>query len=505
MVNVVLPGFEDTAARAAVGLGDRGDEREAEPRAAGGAGAGAVAAGEALEGVLLQSRGQAGAVVVDGDQHLTGACRRRDRDGRARRGVAARVAEQVGDQLVEPLDVTGHGHRLLGQPQLPPVVGCDDARVGDRLEQQPGHVDLGALERAAGVQPGEQEQVLDQAGHPVGLGLHLGEGRGEGGGVVRRTTGQLGVAVDGGQRGPQLVRGVRDELAHLLLAAVPGLEGLRHVVEHRVQRVPDLADLGLGVGVLLLDPGLDGRLAAGERLEGHLVGAWPRPRASGRSCRRISQRPTRAATATPASASSSDQISRLRIVAWMSRGGQADDPAVALVVGVGHRAEVADGQVDAVHLAVGRAPRSSSLRAFDESVLAPPAWVMTRPSLSPSEVTISTDPARLAEVGVAGAAAAAVRRSVGPAGAWVHGASQRVVHLLVEATGQVLVQGHGRGDHHQRAHQRDEHDHRGHEASASGCAAYAPQPPLPVGLRTYPAPRIVWIIGSRPASIFLRR
>ena len=25
------------------------------------------------------------------------------------------------------------------------------------------------------------------------------------------------------------------------------------------------------------------------------------------------------------------------------------------------------------------------------------------------------------------------------------------------------------------------------------------------GLRTYPAPRMVWIIGSRPASIFLRR
>ena len=25
------------------------------------------------------------------------------------------------------------------------------------------------------------------------------------------------------------------------------------------------------------------------------------------------------------------------------------------------------------------------------------------------------------------------------------------------------------------------------------------------GFRTYPAPRIVWIIGSRPASTFLRR
>ena len=190
----------------------------------------------------------------------------------------AGVAEQVGDHLVEPLLVAGHRDGLVGELQLPAVVGGEHAGVGDGLEQQPGDVDLGALERAAGVEAGEQEQVLDQRGHPVGLGLDLGEGRGERGRVVRRTTGQLGVPVDGGEGSPQLVRGVGDELAHLLLAAVPGVEGRLDVRRAGCSARPDLADLGALVGEALghalgqVDvAGASGSAATVVRGRGHLV------------------------------------------------------------------------------------------------------------------------------------------------------------------------------------------------------------------------------------------
>ena len=167
------------------------------------------------------------------------------RDGAAGGGVLAGVGQQVGDDLVQPRLVAGDGERRVGQGQPPLVVGVDDARVVDRLEQQPGQVDGLALERAARVEAGQQEQVLDQPGHPRRLGLHLVE-RGAGG--LRAAAGELGVAGDRRQRRTQLVRGVRDELAHLLLAAVALVEGRLDVVEHRVERRADLADLGALVG-----------------------------------------------------------------------------------------------------------------------------------------------------------------------------------------------------------------------------------------------------------------
>ena len=55
----------------------------------------------------------------------------------------------------------------------------------------------------------------------------------------------------------------------------------------------------------------------------------------------------------------------------------------------------------------------------------------------------------------------------------------------------------------ERGHRDQQHDHR-HQPGGEG-----ERPPRSerhdAGFRTYPAPRIVWIIGSRPASTFLRR
>ena len=98
--------------------------------------------------------------------------------------------------------------------------------------------------------PGQQQQVLDEPLHPQRLGLdarqRVGDRRGH---RLALATGQLGIPADGGERGAQLVRGVGDELAHPLLALVTRLQRALDVVEHVVEREPDLADLGARVGV----------------------------------------------------------------------------------------------------------------------------------------------------------------------------------------------------------------------------------------------------------------
>ena len=66
--------------------------------------------------------------------------------------------------------------------------------------------------------------------------------------------------------------GVGDELAHLLLAAVPGLQRGLDVGEQRVERRADLADLGALVGEVLGHPLGQVDLAGGQRQLGHLVG-----------------------------------------------------------------------------------------------------------------------------------------------------------------------------------------------------------------------------------------
>ena len=256
--------------RAAVGGDDRGDQGEAEAVAALLAGPGTrdVAAGEALEGVVDEVVGEAGAVVVDGEATRVGG----DGDGGAGGRVLAGVGQQVRHDLVQALLVAGDLHGLLGQREPPLVVGGQHPGVGDGLDEESGEVDGFADERAAGVEAGEEQQVLDQGGHPPGLLLDLGQRRVGRRPVVGAAAGELGVAGDRRQRRPQLVRGVRHELAHLLLAPVPGAQRCLDVLEHRVQRRADLADLGALVGEVLGHPLLERDRAGGQRELGHRVG-----------------------------------------------------------------------------------------------------------------------------------------------------------------------------------------------------------------------------------------
>ena len=150
--------------------------------------------------------------------------------------------------------------------------------VADRVDHQPGQVHRLVRDGAAGVQPGQQQQVVDQAGHPGALRLdpaqrvrHVGRHR------LAAAAGQLGVAADRGQRGAQLVAGVGDELAYPGLAGLPGGSAADDVAEHPVERGADLADLGARVGV-------------GVR---HPLGSATSPRSSGSSETRVAVAATR--------------------------------------------------------------------------------------------------------------------------------------------------------------------------------------------------------------------
>jgi len=175
------------------------------------------------------------------------------------------VTEQVGDDLVQSRRVALDLDGLVGQVELPDVVGRGGMGVADRVDDHLGEVDGLVVERTAGVQAGEQQQVVDQRGHPDRLGLDPADRVGDPlGDRLLFTAGQLRIPSDRGERGAQLVARVGDELAYPFLALLTPVEGVVDVVEHLVERGADLTDLGASVGVLHRDSLDDVDLALGQ-------------------------------------------------------------------------------------------------------------------------------------------------------------------------------------------------------------------------------------------------
>jgi len=172
--------------------------------------------------------------------------------------VGERVAHQVDDHLAQPRLVADDHQRRRGAivagQQLDAAVGRDRARVVDGVGGHPEQVDGALLERALLVEAGQQQQVLDQQAHPDRLLLDATHQLG--GLVGSALPVELGEAPDGGQRGAQLVAGVRDEAAHPLLRAARGrlrggpcAEGGLDLGEHAVERRAEPPDLGAWVPV----------------------------------------------------------------------------------------------------------------------------------------------------------------------------------------------------------------------------------------------------------------
>lgn len=76
---------------------------------------------------------------------------------------------------MQPVRVAADEHGVVGQFELPAVSRPGDLGVACRLDGQPGHVDRCAVERAACVKAGEQQQVVDENAHPLRLGKHPAE------------------------------------------------------------------------------------------------------------------------------------------------------------------------------------------------------------------------------------------------------------------------------------------------------------------------------------------
>ena len=130
------------------------------------------------------------------------------------------------------------------------MVGAGHPCIAGDLDDQPGQVDVLLLQGAAGVESGEQQQVVDEPAHPDGLGLDPAQGVahlvGHGLGAA---PGQLRVAAYPGQRGAQLMARVGHEAAQPGFAALALLQRGLHVSEHLVEGGAELTHFRARVGL----------------------------------------------------------------------------------------------------------------------------------------------------------------------------------------------------------------------------------------------------------------
>src|ERR1035437_10016580 len=129
---------------------------------------------ETVEDGGLQLYRDARAVVADRQQDVVLRLlitAQPDHDRGPGRGMDARVGEQVGHHLVQTVLVAAYDQWLVWQVERPWVVGAGHSRIAGDLDDQPGQVDVLLLQRAAGVEPGKEQEVVHEQAHPNGFGL----------------------------------------------------------------------------------------------------------------------------------------------------------------------------------------------------------------------------------------------------------------------------------------------------------------------------------------------
>ncbi|EYT79915.1 hypothetical protein CF54_28525 [Streptomyces sp. Tu 6176] len=454
------------------------------------------------------------------------------------------VGQQVDQHLLEACRVRRHRGRFAGQVEPPGVAGTGRPRVADGVHDQRQEVGRLEAQRPARVQPGEQQQILHQQRHPVGLGLDTAQRvPGVRADPLAAAPGEFGVAADRGERGAQLVAGVRDELADPRLAALPCVQGAVDVVEHAVEREADLSDLGARVGLRCRDAFAEVHLARVQGEFGDPGGGGGDP----------AQRAQRDADDGGTGERGGDEpgdgdadlhqdegpygVVDLRgryghVEAAVGAGGVDDavaaqagqvDGVLALVLGDGaERGALVGGEGLGVHLRdPGVVPGLvADLGLGDGAVLGPGHDGAA--GLRPLDEVAEPDVLGLggAEPLVGGPLLAGPARRPEHTG----GARGDLAELPVELFVQMGAERQGRHRADDPADHGDQHDGRDDEPGPQGARLpSAPGPPEPLGplgllgppwsavghdtagLIRYPAPRRVWIIGSRPASILRRR
>ncbi len=190
-------------------------------------------------------------------------------DAAAFAGIAHRVEQQVGQRAVDLLLAAEQAPRLADRERDPLAPGRQRFAVALDARQQLGHrqrqVILAAL---VDLQPRQQQQVVDQVLHARGLLLHAAKPLGQ---ARRQQLGGVGVgfqvAGQYGQRRPQLVGDVGDEVAAHLLEAVQAGDVARH---HQALVVAVQGDLELQHPTLVHRRGQRQRLPVGPGVEvGH--------------------------------------------------------------------------------------------------------------------------------------------------------------------------------------------------------------------------------------------
>ena len=141
--------------------------------------------------------------------------------------VPQRVLDEVGEHLLEPVGVDPHraGGLLDGDVELVAVGPGGHPALDLRLEARHDVDGLGVHREAAGLDAGGVEQLGDEAGHPVGVGLDRLEHEallvvGEAVPVAQQRRGE---PLDAGERRAQLVGDRRQQGGALLLGTSPGL------------------------------------------------------------------------------------------------------------------------------------------------------------------------------------------------------------------------------------------------------------------------------------------
>ena len=167
----------------------------------------------------------------------------------AGRRVRPHVREQVVQDLPQPLAVALHLDRLR-RVELDLAAGVERAGRLDRVTCDLLDLDGLALERASLVEPGEQEQVVDEQSHPARLALDAGHRALEiVGPLARAAVEELRIGAHRGERRAQLVRGIGDEAPQPVLGRRPFVEGLLDLTEHGVEGATETPDLGARVVV----------------------------------------------------------------------------------------------------------------------------------------------------------------------------------------------------------------------------------------------------------------
>ena len=146
----------------------------------------------------------------------------------------------VSDDHARGRRLAGHGAGRVDGPGILRGI-CSQRRQVDRF----------CVERPSLVQAGEQQQVVDEPGHAGRLAVDAAHGGVQVAGAIGEAVlEELGVASDGGEGSPQLVRGIGDEAPQPRLGRLSLTEGSLDAAEHHVEGTAELAHLCAPVGFL---------------------------------------------------------------------------------------------------------------------------------------------------------------------------------------------------------------------------------------------------------------